>query len=183
LRLRRRSAEIRRRNEVELEEQRREQRRHRGFYRTPSPSRDARPKQRLFLPPTLPIDQKKRTSSPIPGPSGLKRLPRPPVRPPAPQVPQPQGPVQPQVQPALRQPPPTGREDPLQTANEAWQQAGNSQNILFENLTILKLIELLIDTDIEFSIRERGRGLPDSFVLSILLFNQFSSFHITNIFQ
>ncbi len=147
MRLRRRNAEIRRRNELELEEQRREERRHRGFFRTPSPShRDSRPKNRLFLPPSLPnpvagTSGIRQLPNPVAGPSGIRQLPKPkaPVRPPAPHVQQrppvlqvqqpglPQQQTQNQDAPARLQAPP--RQDPLQRANEAWKEAGTLQNI------------------------------------------------------
>jgi hypothetical protein len=134
LRLRRRNADIRRRNELELEEQRR---RYRGFYRTPSPSnRQTHPKNRRpFLPPSLPVDQTKKQTDPIAGPSGI-RLPG--IRQmQKPRVPMPQPPVAvlgppaqaPQVQPPVRPPPPSfsarPNRDPLEKANEAWKEAGN----------------------------------------------------------
>lgn len=146
MRLRRRNAQIRRRNEVELEEQRR---RYRGFYRSPSPvGRNSRPKNRTFLAPSLPIDQKKK-SSPVAGTSGIRQLPKPqvpvrppaPIRPPAPQAQQRlpalhvQQPGRPQQQNEHARPP-VPRQDPLQRANEAWQNSGSSQNICLKFLNL-----------------------------------------------
>lgn len=123
-----------------MEQQRR---RYRGFYRTPSPSRrETQPKNRPFLPPTLPVDQTRNQRGPIAGPSGIRlpgirqmpipRVPMPQAAVPHAQAPQIRPPA-PQVQPAAQAPvrppapslPPRPRQDPLQKANEAWKQAGN----------------------------------------------------------
>jgi len=114
VRIRRRNDLRRRRNQLELEEQRRT----RGFEKSPSTNGQMarRPNRPFFPPPTKAVDARKRSDDAVAGPSGIQHVVQihhpPPVRPPPPQ---------PQLQ---------ARRDPLQGANEAWKAAAGKFKLL-----------------------------------------------------